>query len=262
MDVDTGEANASLPEVAERRRVLMRELVMRLMLGRRAPVTLLLIGIMVFVFVLSVLLGGSTEPAVLEVLGAKVNELVNRGERWRLVSSVFVHVGPFHLLVNGYALYVLGRLAENGLGRRRFLILFVLAGLAGSVSSYLASPHPSAGASGAIFGLLGASLASGVKYRASIPGRLRRQLAMALIPWLVLTLLYGFSADNIDNAAHLGGLAAGMGYGLLVDAPLLAGGEAEPEASIVVNLALGAAMGLLLYGAVGTLASVLHSGIA
>ena len=247
-------------EVIEQRRQLVGELVMRLMLLRRAPVTFLLMAIMCGVFVLSIMLGGSDEPRVLSILGAKVNARVDAGEWWRLVSSVFVHVGWLHLAVNGYALFVLGRLVENALGRRRFLVLFVLAGVAGSFSSYLSSPpgSASAGASGAIFGLLGAALASGFKYRRNIPPRLLRHLALALVPWLVIARGYGLTSRTVDNAAHIGGLVAGVAFGALASSPLLSFGEAS-TAKIPLNLALGSVLALLLYGALGSLASMLHA---
>lgn len=245
-------------EILEQRRQLVSELVMRLMLLRRAPVTFLLLAILCGVFGLSVLLGGSDDPAVLATLGAKVNALVAGGEWWRLVSSVFVHVGWIHLAVNGYALFVLGRLVENALGRRRFLVLFVLSGVAGSLASFVASPPASAGASGAIFGLLGAALASGWKYRRNIPPRLLRHLALALVPWLVIALGYGLTSTTVDNAAHIGGLAAGLAFGGLASSPLLSHGQAH-TATVPLNLTFGVVLGLLLYGALGSLASLLHA---
>ena len=246
-------------------RALVNELVLRLMLSRRAPVTIVLMGMMGFVYGLAILmggLGGTTDPLVLSSLGAKVTPLIDQGQWWRLIASIFVHVGALHLLGNGYALYFLGRMVENALGRRRFLILFVLSGLGGSAASYLHSPNPSAGASGAIFGLLGAAILSGLKHRAHIPKRLLRQLAMSLLPWLGLALAYGLIGKHVDNAAHLGGLAVGAGLGAIMAAPVLKGPEAaapHPFFTIPLNLLLGACLGLLLYGALGTLVSIMQA---
>ena len=254
-------AEAEHADDLERRRELVGELVLRLMLTRRAPVTLLLAGIMVGVYGLSVALGGATEPEVLAVLGAKVNHLVAQGEWWRLVSSVFVHVGVLHLVGNGYALFFLGRMVENGLGRRWFLVIFVRSGVGGALASFHASPHPSAGASGAVFGVMGGAIASGFKHRRTIPPRLLRQLAMSLLPWLALALSYGFVGDHVDNAAHLGGLGVGLALGAVASSPLLGG---QPEGTrwvpvVALNLTLGSCLGLLLYGALGTLASLLQA---
>jgi len=249
----------AVEEVEETRRRLVRELTMRLMLLRRAPVTLLLMGIMIGVFCLALIRGGSDDPEVLAILGAKLNSLVRRGEWWRLVSSIFVHVGWLHLVVNLYALFVLGRLVENALGRRRFLILFVLAGVGGSLVSFRYGPPASAGASGAIFGLLGAALAWGVKYRRDLPPRLLGHLALALVPWLVIALAYGYSeaaAKTVDNSAHLGGLTAGLVLGAVVASPLFPR-PGPPRTTVPLNLTLGVVLGLLLYGAVGSLGSLL-----
>ena len=252
------DTDGSVAHVIEKRRRLVHELTMRLVLLRRAPVTLLLMGIMIGVFGLSLLLGGSDDPEVLAVLGAKVNARIDHGEWWRLISSIFVHVGILHLIVNLYALFVLGRLVENGLGRRRFLVLFVAAGLCGSAASYGLGPPASAGASGAIFGLLGGALAWGAKYRKAIPPRLLAHLALALVPWLLIALAYGYTTRSVDNAAHLGGLAAGLVIGGVVASPLFPR-HGPPRSVIPLNLVFGVVLGLLLYGLLGSLASMLHA---
>lgn len=247
-------------EELEARRRLVAELVLRLMLLRRAPVTLLLMAIMGGMYAVSLALGGATDPVVLATLGAKVNPLIDQGEAWRLVSSVFVHVGAVHLMGNALLLFFLGRLVENALGHRWFLVIFVLSGVAGSLASYLTSPLSSAGASGAVAGVLGAALATGLKHRRSIPSRLLGQLALLLLPCLLLALAYGFMGERVDNAAHLGGLAFGLVAGVVASSPVLAGGQdPSPWAAIPLNLTLGASLGLLLYGALGTLASLLQA---
>src|SRR5690606_4724046 len=107
--------------------------------------------------VIAATLGGSTDVGTLMRGGAMVRGLVDAGELWRLVTFSFVHVGGIHLLVNVMNLYFLGRLAEDLFGPWRTAAVFALAGVGGAGASYLASPAGiSAGASGAIFGLLGA----------------------------------------------------------------------------------------------------------
>ena len=264
------------PDDMERRRQLVGELVLRLMLVRRAPVTFLLLAMMGGLYAIALALGGATDPVGLATLGAKVNPLIERGEVWRLVSSIFVHVGAIHLVGNGLLLFFLGRLVENALGPRWFLVIFVLSGVGGAIASFLTSPLSSAGASGAVAGLMGAAIFSGIKHRKTIPDRLLRQLALVLLPCLLLALAYGFMGEHVDNAAHVGGLLVGSLGGMLAHSPLLAGkgdpattaaaaAAGSPTAqglawtTIPLNLVLGACLGLLLYGALGTLASLFHA---
>ncbi len=93
---------------------------------------------------------------VLIDVGAKVNEAIAIGQTWRLFTAMFIHIGVFHLLVNLYALYALGPLVEGYFGHARFLAIYLVGGLFGSLASYAFSDAVSAGASGAIFGLAGA----------------------------------------------------------------------------------------------------------
>lgn len=142
--------------------------------------------------------------------GMKVNEAIVDGAGWRLVSSQFVHLDILHLLFNGYGIFVLGRFLERCYGIRRILILYLLSGTVGAFASFLINPSPAGGASGAVFGLVGAAVAFGIKYRASLPEGLSRALTMGLAPWIVLSIGIGF-LDTIpmDNAAHIGGLITG-----------------------------------------------------
>ncbi|MET7418086.1 rhomboid family intramembrane serine protease [Dactylosporangium sp. NPDC005555] len=133
------------------------------------------------------------------------------GEYYRLFTSMFLHYGVFHLLMNMWALWVLGRPLEAALGRARFLGLYMVAGLGGSVATFLlASPESlTAGASGAIYGLFGALIVVLRKMRRSIAG---------VVPVLVINLVLTFSVPGISITGHLGGLvtgalvAAGLAY--------------------------------------------------
>ncbi|HXO22301.1 MAG TPA: rhomboid family intramembrane serine protease [Thermoanaerobaculia bacterium] len=192
-------------------------------LGQRTPVTTLLLIAIVAVFVVESLSGGSTDAQVLLRFGANQAERVFAGEYWRLFASMFLHIGIPHLLLNGWALYQLGSLFEVWLGSGRLLGAYVASGLAGSLASVLwsqfgSSPNPerlSAGASGAIFGLLGALIAFLLRRRS----RLRPQaksLLYQLLFWAGLNVFLGLRYPEIDNAAHMGGLAAGLVIGLLL----------------------------------------------
>lgn len=189
----------------------------------RAPVTRLLLVALAVVFGVEVFLGGSTRTAVLVTLGANVAELVLReGQWWRLLTSMFLHIGPLHLFLNGFALYQLGSLYELWTGSARFSLVYFVSGLAGSLASTVVhgllltgTPTVSAGASGAIFGLLGALIALLARRRSRLTPQARSLLSQ-LAFWAVLNIALGFSGMGLDNSAHLGGLAAGILLGLVV----------------------------------------------
>jgi rhomboid protease GluP len=166
----------------------------------------------VAVFGLETLAGGSTETEVLIRMGAKVTPLIAAGEYWRLFTSMFLHIGFAHLLFNGYALVVLGTELERILGWQRFLTIYVLAGLFGGLASYAFSPSLAAGASGAVFGLIGALAAFFLQNRKRLGAWGQRRLVHVGI-LIVINLFWGFSQQGIDNLAHLGGLVSGFALG-------------------------------------------------
>src|SRR5262245_57817063 len=103
--------------------------------------------------------GGATNPATLLAFGMKSNAQIDSGEYWRLITPIFIHIGLLHLMFNSYALWIVGPQVEKLYGGARFLILYMATGVAGVLGSYWQHPNdPSAGASGAIFGLFGALL--------------------------------------------------------------------------------------------------------
>jgi rhomboid protease GluP len=158
------------------------------------------------VFIWMEINGGSTETSNLIKYGAKVNQLILQGDWWRFITPVFIHIGFLHLAMNTLSLYYLGLEVERIYGRFRFLIIYLFAGFAGVVASFLFSSSLSAGASGAIFGCFGALLYFGVTY----PKLFMRTMGMNLFAVLALNLVFGFSLSGIDNAGHLGGLAGGF----------------------------------------------------
>jgi rhomboid protease GluP len=183
------------------------------------------------------------------LFGAKINELVWAGQSWRLVSALFLHGGFLHLAFNGYALYLLGPLLERLYGGRRFLVIYVFSGLAASVASVFFTDGPSVGASGAIFGMLGALVVFGLKYRASLPPRIARAFGVGLLPWVGINLVIGLIPGlPIDNAAHVGGLVAGTALSVTMGSALA--GKPKRLNDIALEIAFGLCMLLIAAGLV------------
>jgi membrane associated rhomboid family serine protease len=131
---------------------------------------------------------------------------VAHGEWWRLVTSAFLHYGPFHLLLNMLALYWFGSLLEQRIGSGRFLLLYIVSGLAGSAGALIAAPtSATVGASGAIFGILGAGLVLEMQGDHVFGGA---ALGIIVIN-LVLNLFFVFGGGNISIGGHIGGLVGG-----------------------------------------------------
>ena len=175
----------------------------------------IILGFNGLVWLLMTLNGGSTDTSVLINFGAKVTWLVAGGEYWRLFTAIFLHIGIIHLAFNSYALYSLGPQIESLFGRGRFLTIYFLSGLAGSIASYDLSESLSAGASGAIFGLIGA-LAVFLQSHRKILGRRGQQGLVNIIVVILFNLLLSFSVPGIDVWGHLGGLAGGLIVGRLL----------------------------------------------
>jgi membrane associated rhomboid family serine protease len=162
------------------------------------------------------------------------------GEWYRLLTSMFLHGSILHILFNMYVLVVLGPTLERILGHGRFLLLFILSGLGGSIASYwLSAPNTfSVGASGAIFGLMGALLVAG--------RRLRFDVTMVLI-LIGINLAIGFIFSGIDWRAHLGGLLTGAALAAVMVLP-----DGKSRRSVEVGGIIGVVVVLLVVLAVRT----------
>ncbi len=190
----------------------------------RTPAAFAMLGAIMLIYVASLglsvvfygLNSGVFQPnlATLVLMGAKVNDRIARGDYWRLLTATFLHANLIHIFFNGYALYALGPETERIYGTWRFLGLYVLAGLAGSLASYLMSPAISVGASGAIFGMIGGL---GVFYylnRATL-GDFGKAQVQNMVTIAMVNLFIGFAAQGtIDNWGHMGGLVGGALAGL------------------------------------------------
>jgi membrane associated rhomboid family serine protease len=153
-------------------------------------------------------LDGTQDMRVLTDFGAKINARVAAGEVWRLFTAMFLHIGVIHLLFNLYALNSLGPLIESYFGPVRFTAIYIIGGLFGSLASYAFSPTPSAGASGAIFGLAGAITIYFYFYRENFGARGRAILNNMFLV-IGINLVFGLAQPGIDNWGHMGGLVGG-----------------------------------------------------
>lgn len=173
-------------------------------------ITFMLIALNVLAFIASAVLSGSANinSLVLIYLGGNFKPLVNAGEYWRLLTAIFLHGSLTHLGFNMYSLYILGSSMEQILSKWKYLILYLATGLGGSLlSHFLHGNVVSIGASGAIFGLLGALIGYVLMHRDSF----RRGALMNLLVIAGINLAWGFQpGSGIDNYGHLGGLFSGF----------------------------------------------------
>jgi membrane associated rhomboid family serine protease len=173
--------------------------------GGTDVVTRVLIAINVGVYLLTLAAGASVNGVGGRVYeeGVLYGPFVADGEWWRLVTSTFMHYGPFHLAMNMYSLWLLGSALESGLGRVRYVALYLVSGLAGSAGALLLSPDAGTlGASGAIFGVIGAVFVLERQGFQVFPG--------SVVGLLVANLAFTFVfARYISVGGHLGGLAGG-----------------------------------------------------
>lgn len=171
-------------------------------------ITYAILGINIAVWLIMSLVGllfGWNINARLLYFGAKENSLIVRGQYWRLITAMFLHIDILHLFFNSYALYIYGPAVEKLFGKIKFLLIYLLSGLVGSILSYAFSPNPAAGASGAIFGLMGALL----YFRKRKRRLFQRIFGPGLILIIGINLFYGFVQPGIDNWGHIGGLIGG-----------------------------------------------------
>lgn len=182
-------------------------------------------------------LQSSFPEGVLLAYGAQINMLINAPAHqwWRLVTPMFVHINFLHLLTNMFSLLMIGPFVEKLYGSAKFVVFWVCTGIAGSIGTYLslrpALAHgalgtflfrsadvPAAGASGALFGLIGVLFVFGIKYRRELPEGFKRVFGTGLLPIILINLFIGFIGRGfIGNAAHLSGLLAGALLAIFVD---------------------------------------------
>jgi rhomboid protease GluP len=190
------------------------------LLPTESPITYIILGLNFLLFVVSLLatmrisqesggqglnLFGGINGLVLDRLGASRPLVLINGEWWRLVMAIFLHGGILHIAMNTWVLMDIGPQVEEVYGSARYLFLYIATGIAGFLASAITG-HFSVGASGALMGLIGLMLAITTRRGGAYMQMIRGQL----IRWVVYILVLGFVVSGIDNAAHLGGLAAGF----------------------------------------------------
>jgi membrane associated rhomboid family serine protease len=240
-----GGATSSSPSSAKARGAADNETLRfaRAVLNRPYKFTIILLVANIFVFLVMWQTSGAPlsmlRPLPAEVLlpfGAKLNYYIqSQHQWWRFVTPMFLHVNPLHLMVNMYSLWIVGPYVEKLYGSAKFVFFWVVTGIAGVVGSYLtvrpslatgslarfifkAFDEPSAGASGALFGLVGVLFVFGIKYRHELPEGFKRAFGTGLLPMIFLNLFIGYVLRGyIDNAAHLGGLISGALLALVID---------------------------------------------
>ena len=173
--------------------------------SKKTPyITYIIIGICFIMFLIT---GMGNDTGVLIEYGANLDVLVKNGEYYRLLTSMFLHSGLLHLFFNMYALYIIGPQVESFFGKTKYLIIYLLSGISGSLLSVAFNVNTvSVGASGAIFGLFGALLYFGYNYR----GYLGNVIKSQILPVVIINLIFGFISTGVDVAGHIGGLIGGI----------------------------------------------------
>ena len=167
---------------------------------KKPIVTYALIIINVIVFLLSLF-----NESIIQMFAVNRFFIADLGQYYRLFTGIFLHANFLHLIFNMYALYVIGMQLESFLGKGKYLAVYLLSGLGGSMLSIFFSNGYSVGASGAIFGLMGALLYFGYHYRVYLGTVVKSQI----IPLIIINLGIGFAMSGVNNAAHIGGLIGG-----------------------------------------------------
>ncbi len=178
--------------------------------------------------------------------GGKLRIAVLAGQWWRLVTAGFLHGGLFHILMNSWVLLDLGRQVEEVYGARRFITIYFAATVCGFLASTFWSPNLSIGASAGIFGLIGAMIALGIRHRSPLGDAIRGHYLRWAVYGFAIGLIPGF---RVDNAAHLGGLAAGFAVSYVAGTPSLVDNWREKiwKAAAVISVALSALAFIQMY---------------
>lgn len=172
-------------------------------------VTYVILGLSILLYLLQYVSEWVTGYDLLFLFGGKINEYILKGQLWRLLTPMFLHGSLAHIGFNMYALYAMGTSLERHFGHLRFTALYLAAGFAGNVVSFLFSPNPSLGSSTAIFGLLAAEGVFIYQNRKMF-GKDARRMLINTATIAAINFIFGLSTNRIDNWGHLGGLLGGV----------------------------------------------------
>ena len=200
---------------------------------KKILMTYIIMAICVVMYLITVLMGLNNMNLLL--LGANNIELLKHGQIYRLITYGFLHGSIIHLISNMYCLYVIGSQVENNLDKKRFLTVYFISMITGGLLSALFNDGISIGASGAIFGLLGALLYFGFHFRLYLSEALRTRI----IPVIVLNLIIGFAVPGIDVACHIGGLIGGFLSAMMVGIPDIDNKKDKVNGTILLLIFIG-----------------------
>ena len=172
---------------------------------KKIVVTKVLIAVNIFIYILSLILSLTGKIDIYTIFALN-KYYVKKGEIYRLITCGFLHAGIIHLLCNMYSLNIIGTQMESFIGKKKFIIVYFISLITGSLLSCILNNSWSLGASGAIFGIMGSLLYFGYHYRIYLGSVIKSQI----IPLLILNLGIGFIIPNIGISAHIGGLVGGL----------------------------------------------------
>ncbi len=196
-------------------------------IGSRQKMNLIIVAANIVVFLVLSILGDTEDTRFMLEHGAEFAPLVKEGEYYRLVTSMFLHFGIDHIFNNMLVLIFLGDMLEQCVGKLRYLLIYLGGGLIGNIVSVWFAFRSqdfavSAGASGAVFAVIGALIWLVLRNK----GNLGEYSGRRLVLMAVLSVLQGLTAGGVDNCAHIGGLVSGFALALVL---CFRGGKGEPE---------------------------------
>lgn len=200
---------------------------------KKILITYIIIAICILMYIITVLMGLNNMNLL--ILGANNIELLKHGQIYRLITYGFLHGSIIHLISNMYCLYVIGSQVENNLDKKRFLTIYFISMITGGLLSALFNDGISIGASGAIFGLLGALLYFGFHFRLYLSEALRTRI----IPVIILNLIIGFAVPGIDVACHIGGLIGGFLSAMMVGIPDINNKKDKVNGTVLLLIFIG-----------------------
>ena len=185
--------------------------------NKKPIVTISLVALNVLVFLVMEMMGSTSDTEFMIEKGAAWPPYILSGQYWRLLTSTFMHFGFEHIMNNMLVLVCAGPILEKALGHLKYLLLYLMAGVGGSVLSFLQMLDSgdyavAAGASGAIFGVIGALLWVVIRHK----GRYETLTGKGLLFMIVISLYYGISSGEVDNWGHIGGLLMGFFLGVIL----------------------------------------------